>query len=130
MNAKLQTILKLIMHVLSIKILISFQTEHMLNLIDVCFHVKIKIEKLRIYHHIFVVNSSNYSFVLKQFFLTSISINYDYRQNEIYAICTNSDFTRSAVFKVMNKNDKQNMNRKLMYEFSTILKKKAIFFNW
>ena len=127
MNVKLQTILKLIMHVFSSKILISFQIGHMLNLLDVCFHVKIKIGEFRIYHHIFVINSSNYSFVLNQSFLISISINYDYRQNEIYVICINFDFIRSTVFKIMNKNDKQNMNQKFMYKFSTILKKKRFF---
>ena len=129
MSAKFQTILKLIMYALSVKILISFQIDNMLNLLDVCFHVKIKIEEFRIYHHIFVMNSSNHSFVLNQLFFISISINYDYCQNGIYAICTNSDFIQSTVFKIMNKNDKQNMNRKLMYEFSTILKKKSFFFN-
>ena len=81
----------------------------MLNLLDIYFHVKIKIEKFCIYHHIFLVNNIYHSFVLNQIFLTSISINYDYCQNEIYAICINSDFIRSAVFKIMNKNNKQNM---------------------
>ena len=53
-----------------------------------------------------------------------ISINYNYCQNEIYAICINSDFIQSVVFKITNKNNKQNMNQKLMYGFLTILKKR------
>ena len=72
-------ILKLIIHVFLIKILINFQIDHMLNLLDVCFHVKIKIEKFRIYHYIFVINNSNHSFVLNQVFLIFVSINYNYR---------------------------------------------------
>ena len=120
MNAKFQNVLNLFINVLFVKILINFQIEHYLNLFDVCFYVKIKIEKFRIYHYIFVMNNSNHSFVLNQFFLITISINYDYCQNEIYAICINFHFTRSTIFKIINKNDKQNLNRKLMYEFSTI----------
>ena len=127
MNAKFHNVLNLFIHVFFIKILINFQIEHYLNLFDVCLHVKIKIKKFCIYHHIFVMNNSNHSLVLNLFFFIAISINYNYCQNEIYAICINFDFTRPTIFKIMNKNDKQNMNRKLMYGFSAILKKNDFF---
>ena len=90
------------MHALSARILISFQIDHSFNLINVCFHVKMKIEKFSIYYYISVVNIFNDSFVLKLSFLTAVFINYDYCHNEIYAICIHSEFTRTAVFKINN----------------------------
>ena len=94
-----------------------------MNLIDICFHVKIKIEKLNIYHYFFVVNRFDHFFIFEQFFLTAVSINYDYRANDIYAICTNSEMTRFAVIKIMNRFDRLNKNRIKMYDFFVFLKK-------
>ena len=122
MNAKIQKILRFIMHVLFQKIFISFQTNHALNFIEICFHVEMKIENFSIYHHIFVVNSFNHFLVFGQLFLAAVSINYDYREDGIYAICINSELTRSTVFKMMNRYDRQNKDRFSMYEYSAILK--------
>ena len=122
MSANIQKNLRLTMHALPVKLLISSQTGHALNLIGVCPHVKMKIGELSTYHHIFVVDSSNHFFVLGQPFLAAVSINYDYRDDGIYAICTNSEFTRSAVFKVMDRYDRQNKDRLMMYGYSATLK--------
>ena len=125
MSADIQKNLRFTMHALSVKLLISSQTGHALNFIEVCSHVKMRIGELSTYHHIFVVDSSNHFFVLRQFFFAAVFINYDYRNDEIYVICTNSKFTRSAVFKIMNRYDKQNKNKFMMYDYSAILKKSA-----
>ena len=128
MNAEIQKVLRFIMHVLFQKIFINFQIDHALNFIEVCLHVEMKIEDFSIYHHIFVVNSSNHFLVFDQFFLAAVSINYDYRKNGIYAICTNSEFIRSTIFKMMDRYDKQNKDRLFMYEYSVILKIGATIF--
>ena len=119
MNADVQKNLRFTMHAMSINFKINFQIDQILNLIDVCFHVKIKIKKLNIYHHFFVVNRFDHFFIFKQFFLTAVSINYDYRANDIYAICTNSEMTRFAIIKIINRFDYLNKNRIKMYDFYT-----------
>ena len=111
------------MYAMSINFKINFQIDQILNLIDVYFHVKIKIKKLNIYHHFFVMNRFDYFFIFEQFFLTAVSINYDYRTNDIYAICTNSEMTRFAIIKIMNRFDRLNKNRIKMYDFFVFLKK-------
>ena len=128
MNAEIQKALRFIMHVLFQKILISFQTDHALNLIEICLHVEMKIENFSTYHHIFVVNNSNHFLIFDQPFLAAVSINYDYKKNDIYAICTNSELIRSAIFKMMNRYDRQNKDRFFMYEYSAILKVDATIF--
>ena len=94
-----------------------------MNLIDVCFHVKIKIAKLNIYYHFFVVNRFNHFFIFEQFFLIIVSINYDYRANEIYAIYINLKMTRFVVIQIMNSFDRLNKNRIKMYDFFVFFKK-------
>ena len=128
MNAEIQKALRLIMHVLFQKIFISFQTNHALNFIEICLHVEMKIGDFSIYHHIFVVDSFNHFLVFGQFFLAAVSINYDYKKDDIYAICINSELIRSTIFKMMNRYDKQNKNRFFMYEYSVILKADATIF--
>ena len=122
MNAKIQKVLRFIMHVLFQKIFISFQIGHALNFIEICPHVEMKIENFSTYHHIFVVNNFNHFLIFGQFFLAAVSINYDYKKDGIYAICINSELTRSAMFKMMNRYDRQNKDRFFMYEYSAILK--------
>ena len=128
MNAEIQKILRFIMHVLFQKIFISSQIDHALNFIEVCFHVEMKIENFSIYHHIFVVDSFNHFLIFGQFFFAAISINYDYRKNDIYAICINSKFIHSTMFKMIDRYDKQNKDRFFMYEYSAILKVDATIF--
>ena len=123
MNADVQKNLRFTMHAMSINFRISFQIDQILNLIDVCFYVKIKIKKLSIYHHFFVVNRFDHFFIFEQFFLTAMSINYDYRADDIYAIYTNSEMTRFAMIKIMNRFDRLNKNRIKMYDFFAFLKK-------
>ena len=122
-NVDVQKNLQFTIHAMSINFKINFQIDQILNLIDVCFHVKIKIKKLNIYHHFFVVNRFDHFFIFKQFFLTAVSINYDYRANDIYAICTNSEMTRFAMIKIINRFDRLNKNRIKMYNFFVFLKK-------
>ena len=50
----------------------------------------------------------NHFFVLKQFFLTSVSINYDYWENEVYALISNSELIKSVIFKILNRWNKTN----------------------
>ena len=128
MNAKIQKVLRFIMHVLFQKIFISFQIDHALNLIEVCFHVEMKIEDFSIYHYIFVMNSFNHFLIFDQFFLAAVSIDYSYKKNDIYAICINPKRICSTVFKVMNRYDRQNKDRFFMYEYSIILKTNATIF--
>ena len=128
MNAEIQKALRFIMHVLFQKILISFQIDHALNLIEVCLHVEMKIEDFNTYHHIFVVDSFNHFLIFGQFFFAAVSINYDYKKDDIYVICINSKFIRSTVFKMMNRYDRQNKDRLSMYEYSAILKTDATTF--
>ena len=123
MNADEQKNLRFTIHAMSINFRINFQTDQILNLINVCFYVKIKIEKLNIYHYFFVVNRFNHFFIFEQFFLIVMSINYNYRANDIYAICTNSEITRFAMIKIMNYFDRLNKNRIKMYDFFVFLKK-------
>ena len=111
------------MHAMSINFKINFQTDQILNLIDVCFYMKIKIEKLNIYHHFFIVNRFDYFFIFEQFFLIAVLINSDYCANDIYAIYTSSEMTRFAVIKIMNRFDRLNKNRIKMYDFFVFLKK-------
>ena len=122
-NADVQKNLRFTMHAMLINFKKKFLIDQILNLIDICFHVKIKIKKLNIYHHFFVVNRFDYFFIFDQFFLTAVSINYDYRANDIYAICTNSKMTRFAIIKIMNRFDRLNKNRIKMYDFFAFLKK-------
>ena len=51
MNADVQKNLRFTMHAMLVNFRINFQIDQILNLIDVCPHVKIKIEKLNIYHY-------------------------------------------------------------------------------
>ena len=123
MNVDVQKNLRFIMHAMSINFKINFQIDQILNLINVCFHVKIKIKKLNMYHHFFVVNRFDHFFIFEHFFLIAVSINYEYRANDIYAICTNSEMTRFAMIKIMNRFDRLNKNRIKMYDFFVFLKK-------
>ena len=56
MNVDVQKNLRFTIHAMSINFKIHFQIDQILNLINICFHVKIKIEKLNIYHHFFIIN--------------------------------------------------------------------------
>ena len=123
MNADVQKNLRFTMHAMSINFTINFQIDQILNLIDVYFYVKIKIKKLNIYHHFFVVNRFDHFFIFEQFFLIVVLINYNYRANEIYAICINSKMTRFVVIKIMNRFDRFNKDRIKMYDFFVFLKK-------
>ena len=123
MNVDVQKNLRFTIHAMSINFKINFQIDQILNLIDICFHVKIKIEKLNIYCHFFVVNCFDHFFISKQLFFTAVSINYDYCANDIYAICTNLEITRFAMIKIMNRFDRLNKNRIKMYDFFVFLKK-------
>ena len=78
-------------------------TRHYKKFLEVCSNVEISVSGLRTYHHVFVVNKADHSLVLKQLFLTSISINYDYRENGVYALISNSELIKSVIFKVLDR---------------------------
>ena len=122
-SVNVQKNLRFTIYAMFVNFWINFQTNQVLNLIDVCFHVKIKIEKLNIYYYFFVMNRFDHFFIFDQFFLIVVSINYDYRANKIYAIWINSKMMRFAVIKIMNRFDRLNKNRIKMYDFSIFFKK-------
>ena len=97
LSMKVKSRLRLISHI-----------EHEMNFVEMYKNVIINIEEFVIYHHIFVMTHANHQFVLRQFFLIDVNINYDYRFNEIYVIIFNSKITRSALFKCLNKQDSSN----------------------
>ena len=110
------------MHVLFFNIFIVFQIDHFFKLINVYSHVKICLNAFIIYYHFFVINRFEYFIVFDQIFCFVIFINYDYRSNNIYAICFNSKLTQSTIVKIINRYDKINKNRKKMYEYIIYLK--------
>ena len=78
-------------------------TKHFKKFLEICSNVKINVNELQIYHHVFVMNKTNHFFVLRQLFLTSVSINYDYQENEVYALISNSELIKSVIFKILNR---------------------------
>ena len=123
MNVDVQKNFQFTMHAMFVNFRINFQTNQILNLIDVWFYMKIKIEKINIYRYFFVVNRLDHFFIFEQFFLAAVSINYDYCANEIYAIYINSKMTGFAVIKSMNRFDRLNKNRIKVYDFFVFFKK-------
>ena len=57
MNDKIRQALQLKMYFTIDEMTIWFEIDHVMNLIEVCPHLKIKIEKLKIYHHVFIVRN-------------------------------------------------------------------------
>lgn len=128
MFQKFQKLFNLIMHVFVRRIIINFQIDHVLKLLKMCFHVKIKIGELNILHQFFIVDKFAISVILNQFFFAVVLINHDYRKNNIYVICINFEMIRFAVLKMMNRFDKLNIDRNRMFEKILILKNFAILF--
>lgn len=107
---------KLNRHVFFRHIFINFQIEHTLNLLKMCFHVEIQIEKFKIYHYFFVVDVFVIFLILNQFFLAVVFMNYNYREDEIYVICINFELICFVVMKIMNHFDKLNIDCDKMYD--------------
>ena len=103
------------------------ETDQAMNLIEVCPHLKIKIDELKIYHHVFIVRNDIFFLILKQFFLTTIFFNYDYRENEVYAVIFNANLTQSAIFKILDRDDRCNKDWKKMYDARKLKAKTAFF---
>ena len=122
-NINVQKNLRFTIHAMLINFKKFFQINQILNLINIYFYVKIKIEKLNIYYYFFVINRFDHFFIFEQFFLTAVSINYNYRANKIYAICTKSEITRFAIIKIMNRFDRLNKNRIKISDFFAFFKK-------
>lgn len=59
-------------------------TGHDMDFDGVCTDVEVDIGGLCTVHHIFVVAHADHQLVLGQPFLTDVSINYDYRNDEVY----------------------------------------------
>ena len=77
--------------------------EHYKIFLEICSNVKINVNELRIYHHVFVTNKMNHFFILKQFFFTFVSINYNYREHKVYAFILNFELIKSVIFKILNR---------------------------
>jgi hypothetical protein len=83
-------------------------TGHDMDFDGVCDDVEVNIGGLRTLHHIFVVPHADHQLVLGQPFLMDVSINYDYRNDGVYAIISNPELTQSAIFKALDRNDHAN----------------------
>ena len=108
MNDKIRQTLQLKMYFTVDEMTIWSGISHVMNLIKVCSHLKIKIDELKIYHHVFIVRNDIFFLILRQFFLTAIFFNYDYRENGVYAIIFNADLTQSIIFKILDRDDRCN----------------------
>ena len=64
-NVNVQKNLRFTIHAMSINFKINFQIDQILNLINVCFCVKIKIEKLSIYYYFLIVNRFDHFFIFE-----------------------------------------------------------------
>jgi hypothetical protein len=71
--------------------LISY-TRHDMGRDGVCTDVEVDVGGLCTIHHIFVVAYADHQLVLRQFFLTDVFINYDYRNDGVYAMMSNPKF--------------------------------------
>ncbi len=81
-----------------------FHIKHDINFDDVYNNVELNIKKMKIRHYVFVITHVKHQFVLKQSFLIDVSVNYDYRFDEIYVMFTNFDLNRFVIFKILDKN--------------------------
>ena len=110
MNDKIRQALQLKMYLITVEMSIWFETDHAMNLIEICPHLKIKIDELKIYHHVFIVRNDIFFLIFGQFYLTAISFNYAYHEQGVNAVIFNANLTQSAIFKVLDRDDRCNKN--------------------
>ena len=98
-SAEINVMIRRLMNATSIAMRSDFRlrlishTRHNMNFDDVCTNIEVDINDLRIVHHIFVVTHVDHQLILRQSFLIDVSVNYDYRFDEVYVIMINSEFT-------------------------------------
>ncbi len=86
-----------------------FHTGHEMDFEGVCLNVPIDVGGIKTKHHVFVVPHADHQLVLGQPFLQDVSINYDYAADgHTYAIISNPEKTKSAIFKCLDKRDSAN----------------------
>jgi hypothetical protein len=82
-----------------------FHIDHDMNFDEVCDDVELNIERLKTWHHIFVIVHANHQLILDQSFLTDLNANYDYRFDEVYVVFINFNLNRFVIFKVLDRHD-------------------------